>query len=221
MPAVFTILLATTLGISSVYADDGHNSAQFQETSLNDYIKSYSQDTSVSYFKENTFKLIQNPTVCAVEDNIANNDINGNLAEDTWYATIDWSTKLNEGSGKLHPWQIEFKKISYQDSVKFDPQCDILVRFFSKTSSDDPYFVGIGSGGVTYYDYNQHRAFIKILYDGMTDPQLRGVLEHELGKISTANDNGRCFRWKFVCWNRKCPCKRFDSRGIFENSQFS
>jgi hypothetical protein len=148
--------------------------------SLNDYISSYSQDTVTPHFEKNDFRLIQNPTVCAIEEDNAS-DSKQDLATETLYAVLDWSTKLNDGGGKNGPWHISFKKIPVQDSVKFDPSCDIVVRFFSSISSDDSYFVGIKSGGVTYYDSNQHKAYVKILYDGMMLPQIQGVIRHELG----------------------------------------
>ena len=149
--------------------------------SLNDYISSYSQGTVTAHFENNDFRLAQNPTVCAVEEDSSNNPIKQDLVAETSYAVLDWSTKLNEGEGKNGPWHISFKKIPFQDSVKYDPSCDIVVRFFSSVSSDDSYFVGIKSGGVTYYDSNQHKAYVKILYDGMMLPQIQGVIRHELG----------------------------------------
>ncbi len=178
--AVISLLGLGILGISSVYADDDQKSYQLHKTTMSEYIQSYSNGTAVSYFKENAFRIEHDPKVCAVEDQ-SNSQFNVNLAKNTLYATIDWSTKLNAGIGKSQVWHIGYRTLSYDSFVKFDPQCDILVRFFSKTFSDDPYFVGISSGGVTYYDYSQHKAFIKILYDGLTDPQIRGVIEHELG----------------------------------------
>ena len=184
MPKIAWVIsfLVIATGMQVVYADNNPSGKQGSSVdSINDYITMYSKSGTVDNFKENDFKITHNPTVCAVEENKVNGYAKHDLTVDTWYSVLDWSTKLNEEYGKHGPWHISYKKIPYQDSVKFNPQCDVTVRFFGKISSDDLYFVGITSGGVTYYDYNQHRAYVKILYDDMTLPQIQGVITHELG----------------------------------------
>lgn len=148
--------------------------------SMHDYIVYYSKDTVIAHFQENNFRLTHNPVVCTTEED--NGDTTGrlDLATQTWYAILDWSTKLNEGHGKNGPWHISYKKYPHT-TEKFDPQCNVIVRFYNSASTDDHYFVGIKSGGVTYYDFSQHRVYIKILYDDALLPKIQGVIKHELG----------------------------------------
>jgi len=174
-------LIPTSLNQSLPESQPMNINQNLKTGSLNEYISSYSQDTITPHFEKNDFKLVQNPTVCAIQEDNVNNISKQNLVTETAYAVDDWSAKLNEGSGKDGPWHISFKQIPFQESVTYDPSCDIVVRFFSTATSDDSYFVGIKSGGVTYYDSNQHKAYVKILYDGMMLPQIQGVIRHELG----------------------------------------
>ena len=199
------ILIIDPLGMSTAYCDSNHqvsvsrsnlalisdppheqpNTATVDKSlaisSMHDFISYYSKGTTIAHFQENDFKLIHNPTVCATEEDGASTAGKHDLTTVTQYAVLDWTTKLNEGYGKNGPWQILYKKIPSYDSVKFDPQCDVVVRFYNSATTNDHYFVGIRSGGVTYYDFSQHRAYIKILYDDALLPKIHGVIAHEIG----------------------------------------
>jgi hypothetical protein len=104
------------------------------------------------------------------------------LLDEARYSVIDWNQKLDEGLGKHPSWVLTHRiiPISEQYDPKFYSNCDIIIRYITSYSEDAMHY-GLFKGGITNYDYNTNKAFIKIFFSDMNHYELGNAIRHEIG----------------------------------------
>ncbi len=109
-------------------------------------------------------RLHHSPTICAIEPPKDPNfpKVGQQLLDETGYAVIDWSQKLNAGLGKHPVWNINLIKVYLFQQKGFDyNKCDITIHYLPKPENKDIEFV---AAGVTIPNFETNKTNIEIYY---------------------------------------------------------
>ena len=135
-------------------------------------------------FEQVNWRLSHNPLVCAFEPTPSKLDTmeKQTLLNEGQYSIIDWNQKLNEGLGKHPVWSLTYKMIpiSEQYNSKSYSGCDVIIRYITSYSEDAAHY-DLYKGGVTTFDYNTNKAYIKIFFSDMSRYELGNAIRHEIG----------------------------------------
>jgi len=135
-------------------------------------------------FEQVNWRLSHNPLVCSFEPTPYRFDTvqKQTLLNEAEYSIIDWNQKLNEGGGKHPVWILTHKiiPISQQYNPKFYSNCDIIIRYITSYSEDAAHY-DLYKGGITNFDYNTNKAYIKIFFSDMNQYELGNTIRHEIG----------------------------------------
>lgn len=135
-------------------------------------------------FEQVNWRLSHNPLICSFEPTPSKLDTvkKQDLLNEDGYSVIDWNQKLNGGLGKHPIWILTHKviPISEQSDTKFYSNCDIIIRYLTSYSEDAEHY-NLYKGGITTYDYNTNKAYIKIFFSGMNQYELGNAIRHETG----------------------------------------
>jgi|GEM_PF-1579102 len=135
-------------------------------------------------FEQVNWRLSHNPLVCSFEPTPYGLDTvkKQTLLNEAEYSIIDWNQKLNEGVGKHPVWILTHKiiPISQQYDPKFYSNCDIIIRYITSYSEDAAHY-DLYKGGITNFDYNTNKAYIKIFFSEMNQYELGNTIRHEIG----------------------------------------
>lgn len=135
-------------------------------------------------FDQVNWRLSHNPLICSFEPTPSEFDTvkKQTLLSEAEYSIIDWNQKLNEDLGKHPVWILTHKviPISEQYDSKFYSNCDVIIRYITSYSEDAVHY-GLYKGGVTTFDYNTNKAYIKIFFSDMDQYQLGNAIRHEIG----------------------------------------
>jgi hypothetical protein len=135
-------------------------------------------------FEQVNWRLSHNPLICSFEPTPSKSDTitKQTLLNEGEYSVIDWSQKLNEGLGKHPVWILTHKiiPISEQHDSKSYSNCDVIMRYITSYSEDAAHY-GLYKGGVTTFDYNTNKAYIKIFFSDMSQAELGNAVRHEIG----------------------------------------
>ncbi|HET7337705.1 MAG TPA: hypothetical protein VFJ23_07425 [Candidatus Nitrosotalea sp.] len=139
---------------------------------------------ATSSFDQVNWRLSHNPLICSFEPTPSKLDTvtKQTLLNEGEYSVIDWNQKLNEGLGKHPVWILTHKTIpiSEQYDVKFYSSCDVVIRYVTSYSEDAVHY-NLYKGGVTTFDYNTNKAYIKIFFSDMSQYELGNAVRHEIG----------------------------------------
>jgi len=139
---------------------------------------------AVNGFEQVNWRLSHNPLVCSFEPTPSKLDTmkEQTLLNEGQYSIIDWNQKLNEGLGKHPVWILTHKiiPISEQYDSKLYSGCDIIIRYITSYSEDAAHY-DLYKGGVTTFDYNTNKAYIKIFFSDMSQYELGNAIRHEIG----------------------------------------
>jgi len=135
-------------------------------------------------FEQVNWRLSHNPLVCSFEPTPYELDTvkKQTLLNEAEYSIIDWNQKLNEGLGKHPVWVLTHKVIpvSLQYDPKFYSNCDIVIRYITSYSDDAAHY-NLYKGGITTFDYNTNKAYIKIFFSELNQYELGNTIRHEIG----------------------------------------
>jgi len=135
-------------------------------------------------FEQVNWRLSHNPLICSFEPTTSKKDTvsKEQLLNEAIYSMIDWNQKLNEGLGKHPVWILIHKiiPISQQYDTKFYSNCDVIIRYITSYSEDAAHY-GLYKGGITSFDYNTNKAYIKIFFSAMNQYELGNAIRHEIG----------------------------------------
>lgn len=135
-------------------------------------------------FEQVNWRLSHNPLVCSFEPTPSKLDTmkKQTLLDEGQYSIIDWNQKLNEGLGKHPIWILTHKiiPISEQYDSKSYSGCDVIIRYITSYSEDAAHY-DLYKGGVTTFDYNTNKAYIKIFFSDMSRYELGNAIRHEIG----------------------------------------
>ncbi len=98
------------------------------------------------YYDEINHRVTQNPIVCTLE--FSDSELpqaNQILVNDAKMAVKDWEKKLTDYTGNPQDWAFGFRAISIEDqqTVLFDIDCDITIRFEREPPTEDKFeYVG-------------------------------------------------------------------------------
>ena len=135
-------------------------------------------------FDQVNWRLSHNPLICSFEPTPSVFDTvkKQTLLNEAEYSIIDWNQKLNEGLGKHPVWILTHKviPISQQYDQKFYSNCDVIIRYITSYSEDAAHY-NLYKGGITTFDYNTNKAYIKIFFSDMNQYELGNTIRHEIG----------------------------------------
>ncbi|MHB8602613.1 MAG: zinc metalloprotease [Nitrosotalea sp.] len=135
-------------------------------------------------FEQVNWRLSHNPLICSFEPTPSKLDTvkKQDLLNEAGYSVIDWNQKLNAGLGKHPVWILTHRVISISEQYgpKFYSNCDIIIRYLTSYSEDAAHY-NLYKGGITTYDYNTNKAYIKIFFSGMNPYELGNAIRHETG----------------------------------------
>lgn len=135
-------------------------------------------------FEQVNWRLSHNPVICSFEPTPSKLDTmkKQTLLDESRYSIIDWNQKLNEGLGKHPVWILTHKIIfiSEQHDSKSYSNCDVIIRYITSYSEDAVHY-DLYKGGVTTFDYNTNKAYIKIFFSDMSQYELGNTVRHEIG----------------------------------------
>jgi hypothetical protein len=135
-------------------------------------------------FEQVNWRLSHNPLICSFEPTPSKFDTvkKQTLLNEAEYSIIDWNQKVNEGLGKHPVWMLTHKiiPISEQYDSKFYSNCDVIIRYITSYSEDAVHY-DLYKGGVTTFDYNTNKAYIKIFFSDMNQYELGNAIRHEIG----------------------------------------
>ncbi len=135
-------------------------------------------------FEQVNWRLSHNPLICSFEPTPYRLDTvkQQALLNEAEYSIIDWNQKLNEGLGKHLVWILTHKiiPISQQYDSKFYSNCDTIIRYITSYSEDAAHY-DLYKGGITTFDYNTNKAYIKIFFSDMNQYELGNAIRHEIG----------------------------------------
>jgi len=135
-------------------------------------------------FNQVNWRLSHNPLICSFEPTPSEFDTvkKQTLLSEAEYSIIDWNQKLNEDLGKHPVWILTHKviPISEQYDSKFYSNCDVIIRYITSYSEDAVHY-SLYKGGVTTFDYNTNKSYIKIFFSDMNQYQLGNAIRHEIG----------------------------------------
>jgi len=135
-------------------------------------------------FDQVNWRLSHNPLICSFEPTPSKLDTvtKQTLLNEGKYSIIDWNQKLNEGLGKHPVWIITHKiiPISEQYNSKSYSDCDVIIRYLTSYSEDAAHY-NLYKGGITTFDYNTNKAYIKIFFSDMSQYELGNAVRHEIG----------------------------------------
>jgi hypothetical protein len=135
-------------------------------------------------FDQVNWRLSHNPLICSLEPTPSESDTvkKQTLLNEAEYSIIDWNQKLNDGLGKHPVWILTHKviPISEQYNSKFFSNCDVIIRYITSYSEDAAHY-GLYKGGVTTFDHNTNKAYIKIFFSDTTQDELGNTIRHEIG----------------------------------------
>jgi hypothetical protein len=135
-------------------------------------------------FGQMNWRLSHNPLICSFEPTPSKSDTvkKQTLLSEAEYSVIDWDQKLNEGLGKHPVWILTHRviPISEQYDSKFYSNCDVVIRYITSYSEDAVHY-NLYKGGITTFDYNTNKAYIKIFFSVMNPYELGNTIRHEIG----------------------------------------
>src|SRR5579864_6853906 len=135
-------------------------------------------------FEQVNWRIYHNPLICSFEPTPSKIDTvtKQTLLNEAGYSIIDWNQKLNDGLGKHPIWILTHKviPISEQYDSKFYSNCDVIIRYITSYSEDAVHY-DLYKGGITVFDYNTNKAYIKIFFSGMNQYELGNAIRHEIG----------------------------------------
>lgn len=135
-------------------------------------------------FDQVNWRLSHNPLVCSFEPTPYGLDTvkKQTLLNEAEYSIIDWNQKLNVGLGKHPVWILTQNviPISQQYDPEFYSNCDIIIRYITSYSEDAAHY-DLYKGGITNFDYNTNKAYIKIFFSDMNQYELGNTIRHEIG----------------------------------------
>lgn len=135
-------------------------------------------------FGQVNWRLSHNPLICSFEPALYKFDTvtKQTILDEDKYSIIDWNQKLNEGLGKHPVWIITHKIIPISDQYdsKLYSNCDVIIRYITSYSEDAAHY-DLYKGGITTFDYNTDKAYIKIFFSDMNQYELGNAIRHEIG----------------------------------------
>lgn len=135
-------------------------------------------------FEQVNWRLSHNPLICSFEPTPYRFDTvkKQTMLNEAEYSIIDWNQKLNVGLGKHPVWILthETIPISQQYDSKFYSNCDVIIRYITSYSEDAAHY-DLYKGGITNFDYNTNKAYIKIFFSDMNQYELGNTIRHEIG----------------------------------------
>ncbi len=135
-------------------------------------------------FEQVSWRIYHNPLICSFEPTPSESDTlkKQTLLNEGGYSIIDWNQKLNDGLGKHPVWILAHKviPISEQYDSKFYSNCDVIIRYITSYSEDAVHY-DLYKGGITNFDYNTNKAYIKIFFSDMNQYELGNAIRHEIG----------------------------------------
>lgn len=140
--------------------------------------------SATNSFEQVNWRLSHNPLICSFEPTPSKLDTvqKQALLNEGEYSVIDWNQKLNAGMGKHPIWILTHKiiPISEQSDSKLYSSCDVIIRYLTSYSEDAAYY-HLYKGGITTYDYNTNKSYIRIFFSGMNQYELGNAIRHEIG----------------------------------------
>jgi len=156
-------------------------------------------------------RLTHGPMICALEPQPDSKfpSIGKKFLDETRYAVIDWTTKLNQGMGKHLAWNLTSVSVPLSQQNSYDySKCDITVNFLPKP---DDRSLEYALAGYTIPNFELHKSRVEVYYLGIetevkkiewrqgyviyytyvyspkytgflaSDTQLKGTIRHEIG----------------------------------------
>ncbi len=135
-------------------------------------------------FEQSNWRLSHSPLICSFEPTPSKLDTlkKQTLLNEAEYSVIDWNQKLNEGLGKHPVWILTHQviPISEQYNSASYSNCDVIIRYITSYSEDAAHY-DLYKGGITTFDYNTNKAYIKIFFSDMNQYELGNAIRHEIG----------------------------------------
>jgi len=130
-----------------------------------------SQASAQETYREMDFKLVYDPTVCAIEPEELDIDGAGEtLLDQTRFSLLDWQTKLREATRSKDHWTMTFVPVTLDQKKNFDyTKCDIELYFEREPEDEDQKFIVLG---LTSLDESTTKPII-IIYYLQIDPNLQ------------------------------------------------
>jgi hypothetical protein len=124
---------------------------------------SFLEPANATTFQESGFRLIHNPTICALgpHPNSTMPNLENTMFSETQYSILDWKNELNSGS--RHPvYDMTLVRVPFSQTGTFDlSKCNIQISYLpSPTDTPD----SAEPVGYTQYDFANHKAKIVIYY---------------------------------------------------------
>lgn len=174
---ILVILTITLLIVGYVFTPNTNTITRVQPHGI-------SEGVFLSNFEKVDWRLSHNPIICSFEPTPSDSDTmkKQTMLNEAEYSIIDWNQKLNEGLGTHPIWILTHKviPISEQYDIKFYSNCDVIIRYITSYSEDAAHY-GLYKGGITTFDYNTNKAYIKIFFSDMNQYELSNAIRHEIG----------------------------------------
>lgn len=122
---------------------------------------------AMGQFIQMPIRVQHGPTICAVEPITSQKfpTAGKQLLDETEYAVIDWSTKLNQGLGRHPVWNINLVKIPLGQQKGFDySKCDITIHYFPEPEKNSNGFI---AAGITIPNFETSKTNIEIYYSDL------------------------------------------------------
>ena len=156
------------------------------------------------YYDEINHRVTQNPIVCTLEFSDSNlPQANQILVNEAKMAVKDWEKKLADNTGNPQDWAFDFRVMSIEDqqTVLFDYECDITIRFEREPPTEDGFeysgytdLYPFGLSDITIFYLELVYVYEEKLIDGeqwnipvpshfvnSIDPHVGETLRHEIG----------------------------------------
>ena len=156
------------------------------------------------YYDEINHRVTQNPIVCTFEFSDSNlPQANQILVNEAKMAVKDWEKKLADNTGNPQDWAFDFRVMSIEDqqTVLFDYECDITIRFEREPPTEDGFeysgytdLYPFGLSDITIFYLELVYVYEEKLIDGeqwnipvpshfvnSIDPHVGETLRHEIG----------------------------------------
>jgi len=139
---------------------------------------------AINGFEQSNWRLYHSPLICSFEPTPSKSDTitKQTLLNEAAYSVIDWNQKLNDGFGKHPVWVLTYQviPISEQYNATSYSNCDVIIRYITSYSEDATHY-DLYKGGITTFDYNTNKAYIKIFFSDMNQYELGNAIRHEIG----------------------------------------
>ena len=121
---------------------------------------------SSGQFIQMPIRVQHGPTICAIEPvNQKFPTLGKLLLDETEYAVIDWTTKLNQGLGRHPVWNINLIKIPLEQQIVFNySKCDITIHYFPEPDKNSNKFI---AAGITIPNFETKKTDIEIYYSDL------------------------------------------------------